>query len=513
MSTTDETPRPERQAVSRPAADQDAPAIQPDPAPPSALAETPPLSDQQPDTQLSTDEAVPANPVAEQPNPTALSAPAKSPLLPSEGEPDWDIEPSKLSWLAIFGVISGAIAIMAGVGVFVLTVDFQPGQGTVLGGAAVLVGGGLTYLASHQKRASDERIEAAKYRQTARQIRLAEGEAGRARAEFDRTLQSQLATQNAAAKREQNRELRARFATATTLLSSGAYAAQLTGVHELAALADDWAEFGKPWERQVCIDLLCAQLRTPRVSEDDERARIEDDQLRTGIIRLIQGRTAVGLETDGPWQVCNFDLSNAELPEVDLQNCRFRGELNFRKTTFSGSVNFSGSYLEDTRFNNATFIRSANFRSTTFGRHVNFRYATFGNKGNFARAKFRGDTDFSNVLVEHTTLDFSNAQFISGGTTSMRFMELWENSTLNFSSAWFSGGEVELRYINVGQFSRLKFIRPQELNKVPRTDWEDLATGDLPLELEPREWPPTLFSHPPLQGDELAPDEQGPETT
>ncbi|WOI90366.1 pentapeptide repeat-containing protein [Rhodococcus qingshengii] len=461
---------------------------------------------------MSTPDATP--PAAEQPGPIPPSVPAPTPPLPQKPKSDWDIEPSKLSWWAIFVVVLGAIVIFLSLGAIILTVDFQPGQGTVLGGAAVLVGGGLTYLASHQKRASDERIEKLKYQQNAQQIELAEGEARRARREFDQTLQSQLDAQNAATAREQNRELRARFATATDLLSSGTYAAQLTGVHELAALADDWAEFGKPWERQVCIDLLCAQLRTPRASKDDERARIEDDQLRTGIIRLIQGRTVIHPETgDGPWQVCNFDLSNAELPDIELQNCRFRGELNFRKTTFSGLANFSGSYLENTRFDNATFASSAIFRSTTFGSRVSFFFATFATRANFRAARFRGTTDFSYAVVEDATLNFSNARFLPGSTISMRFMRLQGHSVLNFSSAWFSGGEVELRYIDYREFGRFKFVHPQELKTVPRTDWEDSAAGDLPLALEPREWPPTLFPHSPLQEDEPDPDEQGPEDT
>ncbi|ANQ74435.1 pentapeptide repeat-containing protein [Rhodococcus sp. 008] len=475
MSTTDETHRPDQQSESQPATDQDAPAKQPDPTPPSA--------------------------------------PAKSPALPPTGESGSDTAASKLSWVAIFAVILSSIAILASLSAFVLSVDILPGQGAVLGGAAVLVGGGLTYLASHQKRASDERIEARKYGQTARQISLAEGEAGRARAEFEKTLQTQLDAQNAAAAREQNRELRARFATATGLLSSGAYAAQLTGVHELAALADDWAEFGKPWERQVCIDLLCAQLRTPRVSKADDRARIEDDQFRTGIIRVIKGRTAMHPDTgDGPWQDCNFDLSDAELPKIELQNCRFRGELDFRGTTFTDRADFSSSRLWNTRFDNATFAGSAIFRSTTFGNRVSFEYAAFATRANFTLSKFIGNTDFSHAIVEDATLNFTNARFKPGSRTSMRHMELKGHSGLNFSTAWFSGGEVELRYIDFDQFGHFNFLHPQELKSVPRTDWEESA-ADLPPGLEPREWPPTLFVHPPYQADEPDPAEQGSETS
>ncbi|MFB7860227.1 pentapeptide repeat-containing protein [Rhodococcus qingshengii] len=456
-----------------------------------------------PDPQPATDEAPPVKPVAEQSDAIPPSAPDLSATLP-EDESDWDIDPSKLSWLAIFGVILGALAILLCMGAVILTVDFQPGQGTVLGGTAVLVGGGLTYLASHQKRASDERIEALKYRQTARQIRLAEKEAGRARAEFEQTLQAQLAAQNAAAERELNRELRARFATATTLLSSGAYAAQLTGVHELAALADDWAEFGSTWERQVCIDLLCAQLRTPRVSKSDKRARIEDDQFRTGIIRVIRGRTEMHPDNgDGLWQDCNFDLSDAELPKIELQNCRFRGELNFQRTTFSGLADFSGSHLGNARFDNSIFANSAKFRSATFGLRVSFALAVFGNNASFHNAKFVGTTDFSNSVVEDASLQISSARFKLGSQTVFRFMELKGSSVLDFSSAWFSGGKVELRNMTISPSSKVVFIHPRALKSLPRVDWEDSAAVDLPHQIEPREWPPTPFTQ----------DEPGPKIT
>lgn len=467
-----------------------------------------------PDPQPATDGATPAKPVAEQPAPTPPSAPAETPPLSQKPKPDWDIEPSKRSWLAIFGFILGALAIFLSLGAIILTMDFQPGQGTVLGGAAVLVGGGLTYLASHQKRASDERIEKLKYQQTAQQIELAEGEARRARTEFDQTLQSQLDAQNAATAREQNRELRARFATATDLLSSGAYAAQLTGVHELAALADDWAEFGKPWERQVCIDLLCAQLRTPRVSKSAKRARIEDDQLRTGIIRVIRGRTEMHRDNgDGPWQDCNFDLSDAELPKIELQNCRFRGELNFQRTTFSGFADFTGSHFWNARFDNSTFANSAKFRGTTLGLRVSFVSAVFGNNVSFHNAKFVGSTDFSHSVIEDATLKISSARFNLGSQSVFRFMELKGSSVLDFSSSWFSGGTVELRNITIDPNSKVVFIHPRTLKFLPRVDWEDSPAGDLPLQLEPREWPPKLFVDSQRQEGEPVQDVQGPETT
>lgn len=402
--------------------------------------------------------------------------------------------PARPSWWTVLTVATSGTAILLALGGLVLTIDVQPGQGTLLGGAAVLVGGGLTYLGSHQKRTSDERIELRKHQQTAEQIALAEKEASRARAEFEQTLQAQLNAQIDATAREQNRELRTRFTTATNLMSSDAAAARLTGVHELAALADDWAEFQRPAERQVCIDILCAQLRAPRMSASDQRRRIEDEQFRAAIIRVIKGRTAMDPNTgDGPWQDCNFDLSDSVLPSVDLTNCRFRGELDFRRTVFDGSVNFSYSSLAFARFENAKFTKQSVFGSTSFVSRVGFEDVEFSANVSFRRAKFDGNTDFSDCIVKDAELNFTHARFNARSHTVLRSMKLTGRAILNFTSAWFLGGNVELRNLSFSSDSRIKFIRPYMLKSLPRTDWEACAAADLPNHLEPREWPPTVF--------------------
>ncbi|MDJ0004859.1 pentapeptide repeat-containing protein [Rhodococcus fascians] len=447
--------------------------------------------------------------------PATQSALEASPPNSTSTRPPVDVDDAdgalaKLSGCAIVAIILSAIAILVTVTALVLTVDVQPGQGTVLGGAAVLVGGGLTYLGSHQKRRSDERIEIRKYEQTAKQIELAQDEATRARLEFEKTLQTQIETQNAAAAREQNRELRARFATATELLSSGAFAARLTGIHELAALADDWAAFDRPAERQVCIDILCAQLRTPRQLATE--GRTEDDQFRTAIVRVIKGRTAMDPNTgDGPWQTCNFDLSDAELPPIDLQNCRFNGELNFMRTIFDGSVKFGYSHLANARFDNAAFSPGTSFRSASFGHRVSFEGVAFSGNVSFRLATFRGHTSFSHAIVQNAKLDFTNARFDLGSQTVLRFMTLQGATVLDFTAAWFRGGEVDLRNTEFDSDCRFRFTRPQALTSLPRTDWEEAVPGDLPSQLQPREWPPTKFVHSASQvadasqGDKQAP--------
>lgn len=194
---------------------------------------------------------------------------------------------------------------------------------------------------------------------------------------------------------------------------------------------------------------------------------------------------------DGPWQTCNFDLSDAELPPIDLQNCRFNGELDFRRTIFDGSAKFGSSHLANARFDNAAFSPGTSFRGTSFGPRVSFESAAFSGNANFRLAKFNGHTDFSHVVVQDAQLSFTNARFEPGSETVLRFMALQGTTVLDFTAAWFLGGDVELRNVLYAQSCKFKFIHPRALKKVPRTDWEGAAPGDLPTQLEPREWPPT----------------------
>ena len=114
--------------------------------------------------------------------------------------------------------------------------------------------------------------------------------------------------------------------------------------------------------------------------------------------------------------------------------------------------------------------------------------------------KFRGHTDFSHVIVQDAKLSFTNARFERGSQTVLRFMTLQGTTVLDFSTAWFLGGDVELRNMLYDNSCRFKFIHPQALRKVPRTDWEEADPGDLPTQLEPHAWPPMQFVPPAQSG-------------
>ncbi|MBM7460538.1 pentapeptide repeat-containing protein [Rhodococcus coprophilus] len=126
------------------------------------------------------------------------------------------------------------------------------------------------------------------------------------------------------------RHLRERYTTCAEQLGHDNSAIRLAGVYALASLADDWHEFGNDSERQVCVDLLCAYLRSrpqsppgdgpQEVDADEARPSREEQQARTAIIRIIQLRTE-----DGLWTNCHFDLVEANLSGAVLSGAVLSG--------------------------------------------------------------------------------------------------------------------------------------------------------------------------------------------
>lgn len=83
--------------------------------------------------------------------------------------------------------------------------------------------------------------------------------------------------------------LRERYTNTAEQLGSNHLAVRLAGIYALAALADDWAKFGSEDERQICIDLLCAYLRSQ--PDEDSATRKE---LVTATLQVVCER--LGLE-------------------------------------------------------------------------------------------------------------------------------------------------------------------------------------------------------------------------
>lgn len=114
----------------------------------------------------------------------------------------------------------------------------------------------------------------------------------------------------------QERALRARFADIADLLTDSQSAVkQIAGIYALAGLANDWATFGKPAERQVCIDVLCAFLRTPVDLSGGSQIGSKAHQVGYSVIR--QHLVEPSVKTS--WQGCIFSLQNLAVNhEVNL---------------------------------------------------------------------------------------------------------------------------------------------------------------------------------------------------
>lgn len=160
-------------------------------------------------------------------------------------------------------------------------------------------------------------------------------------------------------------ELRGRYAQAAEQLGSERLSVRLAGVYSLAALADDWAEIGNMDERQVCIDLLGACLRSTQAGEDLAARK----EVITAVLDVVKAR----LRADSPerkyWGRSAVALRNlAEMPSFKGLVLREQGSfhLSAAKAVLS-SVNLIEMYsgrlvLEVGKNNESEFLGINNAR-------------------------------------------------------------------------------------------------------------------------------------------------------
>ena len=135
--------------------------------------------------------------------------------------------------------------------------------------------------------------------------------------------------------REEIDRLRDRYTTIAAQLGDDAAPVRLAGVYAMAALADDWITLDNHREAQVCIDVLCAYIRTPRNTTTSEEV-VADTRVRETITRVITQHLQAGAAT--PWSGKAFDFTEA----------RFTGSHSFDSAEFNKGcrVNFP-----DAKFN------------------------------------------------------------------------------------------------------------------------------------------------------------------
>jgi len=209
------------------------------------------------------------------------------------------------------------------------------------------------------------------------------------------------------------RELRARFSSATVQLGHNQSVSRIAAVYAIASLADDWHAFGNDDERQVCIDVLCGYFRLP---VEASTARSEED-VRQAVLRVVRNHLRPRVPEGADWGTANFDFSGAQ----------------FRGGSLADIVTVSGRWS----FDNATFAKTFSFRSINIGRstHWGFSGVRFQADVDFSFSEFKNEPEFSYIHVyESGSLTLTLCTFQGGA---------------NFAGAAISGSELDLSYADV----------------------------------------------------------------
>ncbi|MDT2007146.1 pentapeptide repeat-containing protein [Rhodococcus opacus] len=142
------------------------------------------------------------------------------------------------------------------------------------------------------------------------------------KANADRILGELTLAREQAHYRETERDLRARFPLAASQLADPSGPVRLAGIFAMASLADDWYALTLPndRERQVCIDVLRAYLRTPmgRVPANATADPNPELEIRQTIVRVVRGRVLEDEGTGRSWKGANADLSGSWLAGASL---------------------------------------------------------------------------------------------------------------------------------------------------------------------------------------------------
>lgn len=272
------------------------------------------------------------------------------------------------------------------------------------------------------------------------------------------------------------------YTRAVDQLGSGQAPVRLGGLHALERLAQN-----NPAQRQTIVDVICAYLRMPYTTLDDQppaedappeahlryEQRRQESQVRSTAQRILSAHLRD--EVVGTfWVDIDLDLTEAHLRWLDLSNCYIR-KAWFAGAHFDGGAWFGGARFDEiadfvkvqfhgyAHFAGVQFGGRANFIEARFGGGAGFDGACCGGKTHFVKAQFNGPAVFSNVQFVGETLfggarfediytDFVDAEF--GGPTRFGaggvFGEVWfgrgagSGESAMFTEAWF-GGDVDFR--------------------------------------------------------------------
>ncbi|NKR46266.1 hypothetical protein GS506_16010 [Rhodococcus hoagii] len=196
--------------------------------------------------------------------------------------------------------------------------------------------------------------------------------------------------------------LRDRYTTSAGQLAHESAAIRLAGVYALAALADDWAQNGKVNERQVCIDLLRAYLRTAQSGlasratatgkETGLTFEAGEMEVRKTIVLTINGRRLLEASDPLSWASCDCSLARADLRGLDLARQDFKG------------VSLPGANLASTKFSHSD-LTNADLSSADLSRAFLFSTKLIHADLTFAR--------MDNATLTGADLTFADMDFTS----------------------------------------------------------------------------------------------------
>jgi len=215
---------------------------------------------------------------------------------------------------------------------------------------------------------------------------------------------------------------------ALELLASDNPLKRVSGARQLIELADNHDD---PVYQQRIIDAFCTFLRLS--TSDHHGGRKCDDIVFVEeiFINAMRGHLKDVDEQSPSWTKCSFDFKYVHFSShVDLSECEFQGETDWRGVYFTKEATFSGAVFESAPlFSEAFFQGEAKFDKCRFadGIDADFSCSQFKNRTCFADAHFGGtalfghtrdeseDSDSNDVDPFPTTFfseaDFSGAKF------------------------------------------------------------------------------------------------------
>lgn len=283
------------------------------------------------------------------------------------------------------------------------------------------------------------------------------------------------------------RDLRSRFTTAAEQLGDGRFNVRQAGAYAMAAIADDWLALAADEpvgsrEAQVCIDVLCAALRSAPDQPDDNTSEPADQPVRAVILHIIALHLRAPSQSEPSWRHMRFDLGGAWLHDVDLSHCHFEGALILEKARFSGwKAVFTGSHFSNTTFDRAQFEpnNAADFTHCIWDTTGVFEYTTFGESVDFDDSHFNDGANFLGATTGTSELQtgattFRRATFV--GLTDFTWMDTY--STLTFYEANFHGPVRFLR-LNAAKHQHGASVSFASATFHGPADFEDCRIGGL----------------------------------